>query len=114
LDKGLETVIGPKGVKLSGGQIQRVAAARMFIRTPELLVFDDISSALDIETEIKLWDRLFEGKCPTCLVVSNRRYALQQADNIIVMKNGKVEAQGSLEELLTSCEEMQQIWGQVS
>jgi len=114
LDKGVETVIGPKGVKLSGGQIQRVAAARMFIRKPELLVFDDISSALDVETEIKLWNRLFEGKKPTCLVVSNRRYALQQADNIIVMKNGRVEAQGSLEELLNSCEEMKLIWGQVS
>ena len=113
LDKGLETVIGPKGVKLSGGQVQRVAAARMFIRRPELLVFDDISSALDVETEIKLWNRLFEGENPTCVVVSNRRYALQQADNIIVMKNGKVDAQGSLEELLNNCEEMQQIWGNI-
>src|SRR5581483_3052452 len=56
---GLETVIGPGGIKLSGGQIQRTAAARMFARTPELLVFDDLSSSLDVETEQKLWQRIF-------------------------------------------------------
>ena len=49
--KGLDTKVGPKGVKLSGGQIQRTAAARMFVREAELLVFDDLSSALDVETE---------------------------------------------------------------
>ncbi|MGH4124147.1 MAG: ABC transporter ATP-binding protein [Clostridium sp.] len=111
LENGLDTIIGPKGVKLSGGQIQRVAAARMFVRNPELLIFDDISSALDVETEMKLWNRIFENKDKTCLVVSNRRVALQKADNIIVMKDGHVEAQGTLDELLENCEEMTQIWG---
>lgn len=53
-DLGLETMVGPKGVKLSGGQVQRTAAARMFVREPELLVFDDLSSALDVETERQL------------------------------------------------------------
>lgn len=112
LEKGLDTIIGPKGVKLSGGQIQRVAAARMFVRKSELLVFDDISSALDVETETKLWNRIFEQQDKTCLVVSNRRFALQNADNIIVMKDGQVEAQGTLEELLENCEEMSKIWGE--
>lgn len=112
LDEGLETVIGSKGVKLSGGQMQRVSAARMFIRNPEIMVFDDISSALDIETEIKLWERLFQRENrPTCIMVSNRQVALRNADNIIVMKNGMVEGEGSLEELLENCEEMRQIWG---
>ena len=50
LEKGLDSMIGPKGVKLSGGQMQRTAATRMFVREPELLVFDDLSSALDVET----------------------------------------------------------------
>ena len=58
LEEGLETKVGPRGVKLSGGQIQRTAAARMLIRNPELLVFDDLSSALDVETERLLWERL--------------------------------------------------------
>ena len=59
LPDGLDTVIGVRGMKLSGGQAQRTAAARMFIREPELLVMDDISSALDVETERVLWERLF-------------------------------------------------------
>lgn len=111
LENGLETVIGPKGVKLSGGQIQRVAVARMFARTAELLVFDDISSALDVETENKLWSRLFHNRPAACLVVSNRRGALKQADQIIVMKEGRIAAVGKLEELLISCNEMKEIWG---
>jgi ABC-type iron transport system FetAB ATPase subunit len=58
LDQGLETMVGPRGVRLSGGQMQRSAAARMFVRDPALLVFDDLSSALDVETERLLWERL--------------------------------------------------------
>ena len=54
-DRGLDTLVGPRGVKLSGGQVQRAAAARMFVRDPELLVFDDLSSALDAPTEAELW-----------------------------------------------------------
>ncbi|GAB4426592.1 MAG: hypothetical protein Fur0044_24630 [Anaerolineae bacterium] len=72
LEKELDTLVGPKGVKLSGGQAQRAATARMFVRDPKLLVFDDLSSALDVETERLLWDRLFTRTAPTCLVVSHR------------------------------------------
>ena len=58
MEGGLDTLVGPRGVRLSGGQIQRAAAARMFVREPQLLVFDDLSSALDVETERLLWERL--------------------------------------------------------
>jgi len=110
LENGLETMLGAKGVKLSGGQRQRAAAARMFIREPELLVFDDISSALDVETERILWDRVFSNHNTTCLAVSHRKPALKRADHIIVLKDGGIIAEGKLNTLLNSCNEMQLLW----
>jgi ATP-binding cassette subfamily B protein len=110
LEEGLETIIGPRGIRLSGGQAQRAAAARMFVREPELLVFDDLSSALDVETEHLLWERVVERPGATCLLVSHRRPALRRADHIIVLRDGRMEAEGELEALLERCEEMQRLW----
>lgn len=107
LDRGLDTEVGTRGVKLSGGQVQRSAAARMFMRDADLLVFDDLSSALDLETERALWERLAADRGDaTCLVVSHRRPALERADHVIVMAKGRVITQGTLAEVTATHAEL--------
>ena len=91
LDAGLDTIVGRRGVKLSGGQIQRTGAARMFLQDPELLVVDDLSSALDFDTETEMWRRLLERRREvTCLVVSHSAIALTAADQVLVLEDGRL------------------------
>ncbi|GGK24461.1 hypothetical protein GCM10010124_16230 [Pilimelia terevasa] len=91
--QGLELVIGHKGTRLSGGQLQRVALARALAARAELLVADDVSSALDVTTELELW-RALRAHGVTVVGSTSKRAALQQADHVVVLVGGEVADQG--------------------
>jgi ABC-type multidrug transport system fused ATPase/permease subunit len=110
LEAGLDTLVGTRGVTLSGGQVQRTAAARMFAAGSDLVVFDDISSALDVRTEAQFWERFFARGDATCLAVSHRREAYRHADEIIVLEEGRIAARGTLKSLLRDSEIFQRAW----
>jgi ATP-binding cassette subfamily B protein len=82
LPDGLDTLVGARGVRLSGGQVQRAAGARAMAHRPELLVLDDLTSALDVDTELQMWQRLADSGF-TVLAASNRPVALARADRVL-------------------------------
>lgn len=87
---GMDTTVGARGLRLSGGQAQRVATARALVTRPELLVVDDLSSALDVATERELWDRLRNLGSTTVIAISQRQLAIDRADQVITMAGGRV------------------------
>lgn len=107
---GLDTVVGTRGTRVSGGQAQRIALGRALITWPTLLVVDDLSSALDVETEKDVWRGLTSRPNLTVLAVSHRRFVIEQADQIVVMRSGTIEAIGSLEHVLNASSEMRDMW----
>ena len=96
---GLDAVVGHRGVRLSGGQVQRVALARALATGAELLLADDVSSALDARTEVELWAAL-RARGTTVLGSTSKRAALQQADRVVVLEAGRVVATGPWSELV--------------
>ncbi len=95
---GPDSLVGHRGVRLSGGQVQRLALARALATDAELLLADDVSSALDAATEIELWRALRE-RGATVLGATSKRAALAQADRVVVLVKGRVAAAGSWREL---------------
>jgi ATP-binding cassette subfamily B protein len=89
MPEGVRTLVGPRGVRLSGGQVQRAATARALARRPALLVVDDLSSALDVATEQRLWDGLLGGPVSTALVVTHRPQVIARADAVVELRNGR-------------------------
>jgi ATP-binding cassette subfamily B protein len=86
---GSATLIGPRGLRLSGGQRQRLATARALVHSPELVVLDDLSSALDVETEVQLWTNLADAGM-TVIAVSHRAVAFDRADQVLRLDAGRL------------------------
>ena len=104
-NNGYDTIIGEKGSSLSGGQKQRLAIARALIRKPEILIFDDSTSALDLETEAKLYKALRENLGDTTVVLIAQRVAsAKNADRIAVIDQGKIVACDTHDNLMKNCD----------
>ncbi|MGE5085929.1 MAG: ABC transporter ATP-binding protein [Bacillota bacterium] len=110
VEKGLSTEIGERGVNLSGGQRQRVSLARVHFHNAPILLLDDCLSAVDVDTELKLFEQLLVGawKDRTRLLVTHRLSALNRVDRILFMEDGRIIDQGTFEELLARNEKFRE------
>ena len=101
LNDGYQTVIGEKGASLSGGQKQRLSIARALVRQPEILIFDDSTSALDLGTEARLQEALRKNlRGTTVIMIAQRIASVKNADRILLLDNGTIAAEGRHETLL--------------
>lgn len=100
LKEGLDTLIGERGIGLSGGQKQRLSMARAFVRHAPLLILDDSTSALDMETEREIQKLLAEKQGQTSLIIAHRISAVCNADEILVLEEGQVKERGTHRQLM--------------
>ena len=112
LPEGLDTLLGLNGVRLSGGQKQRVAIARMALSNPNVVILDEASSALDVDTESRVHQCLQEFlRDRTTIIIAHRLSAVQQADRVFVFEDGTIREQGKHQELLASGGLYAQLYG---
>jgi subfamily B ATP-binding cassette protein MsbA len=111
LPKGYETVVGERGARLSGGQMQRISIARAVLKQPDVVIFDEATSQLDGESERRVWreaERLFGDR--TRIVISHRLSPVLAADRIVLLEAGRVVAAGTQAELLASCNRYRELF----
>ena len=111
LPEGLDTNVGDRGVKLSGGEKQRVSIARAILKKAEIIILDEATSSLDSITESLIQKALKElVKNRTTIVIAHRLSTIKNADNIIVLENGRIAEEGSLNELLANRGKFYEFW----
>jgi ATP-binding cassette, subfamily B, bacterial len=110
MPEGYGTRVGPRGATLSGGQAQRAALARALVRSPDILIVDDLASAVDDATAQAISQRLLTDRSRTYLVSSNRRSIVMQADQVILLEAGRVRDCGTAAELVARNDAVNQIW----
>lgn len=105
------TAVAERGMSLSGGQRQRISIARAVLKSAEILIFDDSTSALDLKTEANLYAALQKSNPQsTKIIIAQRIASVRRADRIVVLENGSITACGSHEELMKSCAVYQDIY----
>lgn len=113
LTDGYDTVVGERGVGLSGGQKQRIALARLFLANPKIMILDDTTSAVDIETEQKIRTSIREqSKGHTTFIISHRLSSFLDCDLIMVIEDGQISQMGTHEELLASDGYYKNVWAE--
>jgi ATP-binding cassette subfamily B protein len=111
LPDGYQTVVGERGLKLSGGEKQRVAIARAMLKRPQIMIFDEATSSLDTKTEQAIQETLGEvARNHTTLVIAHRLSTVVDADRILVMDQGRIVEQGTHQQLLQQQGRYQQMW----
>jgi ATP-binding cassette subfamily B protein len=111
LPLGYETAVGERGLKLSGGEKQRVGIARTLLKDPPILLLDEATSALDTETEQEIQDALRRaGQGRTVLTIAHRLSTIAEADRIVVLEKGEIVEQGRHDDLLARGGRYAQLW----
>lgn len=111
LPEGLQTMVGERGLKLSGGEKQRVAIARAILKQPQILIFDEATSALDSHSEKLIVDAMHKvTRGRTAIIIAHRLSTIADADNILVMDQGRLVEQGNHEQLLSQGGKYKRLW----
>lgn len=111
LPNGYDTLVGERGARLSGGQMQRISIARALLKQPDVVIFDEATSQLDGESEQRVWreaERLFAGR--TRIVISHRLSPVLAAERIVLLENGRVVASGTQQEMLAGSDRYRELF----
>ena len=109
MPRGFDTQVGESGVRLSGGQAQRLAIARVLLRKTPIVIMDEATSALDNVAQKNVMQSIAESR-QTVVMIAHRLSSIKDADRIAVLSGGKIVAEGTHEELFRSCEEYRELY----